>query len=181
MGQWSRAEKAIDFITDDNCDVIIMDLKMPKMSGAIAARKMQRKCPALKIIILSAYTDNEDVFKSIDAGVLGYLPKEVSVEELVSAVRQVYRGYAFLDPSVTRSVLERFSHMNYKLNEEVNLTNLELDILEFASKGFTNREIAERMEVKHGAVKHHLREIFRKLEARDRAHAVALAIKQGHI
>lgn len=181
IGHWKKFSDAIEFLSSNPCDVVIMDLKMPGINGIEATRRLKEIDPTTKVIVLSAYSDDEDVFSSIEAGVMGYLPKEVTVEELVEAIRNVYRGYAQLDPSITRKVLERYSGMEKKLKKVDELSGLELKILSLAAEGNSNKQIAHQLDVKLTAVKFHFREIFKKLGAKDRANAVAIAYKEGLI
>ncbi len=181
LGSWSRAEDAIDDFSRFPCDVYVMDLKLPGINGIEATRQLVSFDPSVKVIILSAYSDQRDVFNSIEAGVLGYLPKEATVESVVEAIRNVYRGYAFLDPAITRTVVNRFSDLEHWDRERRKLSALERNILSLAARGNSNQDIARTLSLKVGAVKFHFREIFTKLDARDRAHAVALALKKGDI
>jgi DNA-binding NarL/FixJ family response regulator len=179
-GQWSKAEDAIEDFGNNPCDVYLMDLKLPGMNGIQASRHFLRLDSRVKIIVLSAYTEEKDVLKALEVGVLGYLPKEVSMEDLVRAVRMVYQGYAMLDPMITRKVLGRISSLNRHVEEENGgITTLEKNILSLAASGHGNKEIADSLNLKDGAVKFHFRHIFEKLKAKDRAHAVAIALKQG--
>lgn len=180
-GSWNNAEDALRDYSPNCCDVYILDLKLPGMSGIKATGQFLKLDPRVKIVVLSAYSDQEDVFKSISAGVRGYLPKDVTIEELVDAIRSVFRGYAHLDPMVTRQVLDRFSSLKSLIPDGEKITPLEAQILSLAATGNTNKEIAGSLDLKDCAVKFHFREIFRKLGAKDRAHAVAVALKQGLI
>lgn len=181
IGDWKSAEDAFQEIKNMPCDVIVIDLKLPGINGIEATEQILAFNSKIKIIVLSAYTNETDVLKSIRAGVSGYLPKEVTVEELVEAVRSVYRGYAVLDPQVTRKVFQQFSNLNKFEIDEINLLPLEEKILTLAASGDSNKQIADRLNLNEGAIKFHLREIFKKLNAKDRAHAVAKAMKQGLI
>jgi len=181
IGSWKTAEEAIEFLERETLDVVILDMKLPGMNGIEATRRIREINPAIKVIILSAFTGNDEIFGAIEAGGLGYLPKDITVEALVDAIRQVYRGYAVLDPTITRIVLERFSDMESRLSNATELTGIEKQILSLASDGCSNKEIAQKMEIKENAVKCHFRDILKKLDARDRTHAVAIALKSGLI
>ncbi len=181
LGSWNNAEECIESLRKESFDVAVMDMKLIGMNGIEATRKMLEIDPSIKVIILSAFSGDEEVFGAISAGAMGYLPKDVTVEALVDAVRSLYRGHAVLDPSVTHKVLERFSNMKKKISGSPELSNIETQILTLASKGYSNKEIALEMDVKEGAVKSNFREILRKLDARDRTHAVTIALKSGWI
>jgi len=181
VASWNSGEDALKNFPRNSCDVCIVDLKLPGMNGISLSRKLKEIEPEVKIIILSAYTDEEDIVNSIGAGVLGYLPKDITVEELVEAVRSVFRGDAVLDPSITRIILDKFYEIYGQTRDRHGLSPMELEILSLASSGNSNKMIAARLSLKDGTVKFHFREIFKKLNAKDRTHAVALALKQGWI
>ncbi len=182
VGQWSNAIEAMEDIRHDPCcDVLIMDLRLPKMNGIEATREIKKLSPNIKIVVLSAYSDDEDVFRSIEAGVVGYLPKEVTVEDLVDAIRTVYRGHAVLSPLITKKVLDRFSKGGASFRSVKGLIPLEVQILKLASEGKSDKDIARLTGINVGGVKFHFREIFRKLGAKNRTQAVAMAIREGLI
>jgi len=181
LGSWNNAEECIENLKKEPVDVVIMDMKLTGMNGIEATRKIMKIDPSIKVIMLSAFTGNEEVFGAISAGALGYLPKDVTVEALVDAIRSLSRGYAVLDPSVTQQVLQRFSRMKKKIEKNPKLSNTEKRILTLASKGCSNRDIARKMKTKESTVKASFREITRRLDARDRTHAVAIALKAGWI
>jgi DNA-binding NarL/FixJ family response regulator len=181
IGQWGSAEDAIKEIRDISCDVVIMDLKLPGMDGISATRKLKEMDSRIKVIMLSAYFEDEELSRSVGVGALGYLPKEVTIEELVEAIRSVYRGYAVLDPVLARKMLEQYADLQRRIRDYSGLDCIEREVLIYASEGMKNIDIADKLNLNEGAVKFHFREIYRKLDARDRAHAVALALKQGLI
>lgn len=181
MGSWESAEECIERLKKESFDIAVMDMKLTGMTGIEATRKMLEMDPSIKVIILSAFSGEEEVFGAISAGALGYLPKEVTVEALVDAIRSLHRGHAVLDPSITHKVLEQFSDMKKKIDENPELSDIETQILTLASSGYSNKDIAIEMNIKEGAVKSNFREIMRKLDARDRTHAVAKALKSGWI
>jgi DNA-binding NarL/FixJ family response regulator len=181
VGQWNCAEDALKEIGRLSSDVVIMDLKLPGMDGILATRRIREMDSRIKVIMLSAYFKDEELSHCINAGARGYLPKEVTIEELVEAIRSVYRGYAVLDPALARKMLDQFADLQERIRDYSGLDHIEREVLSFASNGLKNSDIAEKLNINEGAVKFHFREIFRKLEARDRAHAVAIALKQGLI
>ena len=180
-GSFNNAEKALEFLEKESINVIIMDYKMPGITGAEASRILLKKNPDLKIIILSAFTGDDEVFASIEAGALGYLPKEVTMEALVGAIRTVNQGNAVLDPSITLSVLEKFSGMKRKLSKKNLLTENEKEVLNCASRGDSYKIIADKMKTNENEIKAHFRSIHKKLDTIDKAHAVATALREGLI
>lgn len=181
VGSWNCAEDAIEFMKNETVDVIIMDYKLPGFTGPQAGKILLEMKPDLKIIMLSAFSGDDEVFTAIQAGAVGYLPKEVTVETLVEAIRSVYRGNAVLDPFITRKVLNKFSGMKKRLSEDDPLTDIEKLILTLASKGYSNREIAENMNQNENNIKTHFRTILKKINAKDRTHAVVISMKEGWI
>jgi DNA-binding NarL/FixJ family response regulator len=181
FGQWGNAEDAIREIRDVSCDVVIMDLKLPGMDGISATRKLREIDSRVKVIMLSAYFEDEELSRAIGVGALGYLPKEVTIEELVDAIRSVYRGYAVLDPMLAKKMIEQYADLQNRIRDYSGLDCIEREVLVLASEGLKNNDIADKMNLNEGAVKFHFREIYRKMNAKDRAHAVAIALKQGLI
>lgn len=181
VGSWNCAEDAIEFIKKDEVDVVILDYKLPGLTGPQAGIVLMDIRPELKIIILSAFTGNEEVFTAIQAGAVGYLPKEVTVETLVEAIRSVYRGNAVLDPSITLKVLDKFSNMKRETTKEGPLTEHEKILLTYASRGYSSREIAEEINQPENIIKAQFRNIIKKLDAKDRTNAVVIAMKEGWI
>ncbi len=181
VGSWNCAEDAIEFIKSDTVDVIIMDYKLPGMTGPQAGKILMEMMPELKIIMLSAFSGDDEVFTAIQAGAVGYLPKEVTVETLVEAIRSVYRGNAFLDPFITRKVLNKFSGMRRKLSEDDPLTDTEKQLLTYAGQGYSNRKIAEKIKLNENSIKTLFHNILKKLNAKDRTNAVVIAMREGWI
>lgn len=181
-GQFSSAEDALREWKAGSCNVVIMDLKLSGINGIKATRRLLEMDPELKVMVLSAYTGDDEVFSAIEAGVSGYLPKESTVEEVVDAIRSVNRGHAVLGPQVARSVIEKIAARGKASPKtQTVLEPVEMEILTLASSGAGNKEIAESLKLNDGAIKFHLREIFKKLGARDRTNAVSIALKQGLI
>lgn len=180
-GSWSSGEEALKESRENLCDLYIIDLKLPGINGIETSKQLKKLDPTVKIIVLTAYSDDSDIFSSIEAGILGYLPKETEIDDLMQAIRSVHMGHAFLDPQITKGVLDRFTHLEQCIKNNKLLSPLECKILTLAAEGNSNTVISEITKVKEGTVKFHLREIFKKLGAKDRAHAVALGFKLGEI
>jgi DNA-binding NarL/FixJ family response regulator len=179
IGNWNNAEECIEFFGIEPIDVFILDMKLPKMNGIEAAKKLKALNPDVYIIILSAFTDEKHVFGAVEAGATGYLPKEVTIEALIDAVRTVYRGNAAFDPMLTRKIIERFSELQEKIRPAFNLTESQLQIVKYMSEGFSNKEISEKLEISERQIRTYISEITRQTGARDRTHIVSLAYKSG--
>jgi DNA-binding NarL/FixJ family response regulator len=184
-------------------DVVLMDIKMPRMNGIAATREIRRRHPRMQILILTTYSEDELVFEGIRAGACGYLLKDITREELAEAVRGAARGEAQIDPAVASQVLAEFQRMadvlarrgapssaasgtgiprddaGDELTPVEKLTPREETILKLLTEGLTNAGIAARLYLSEGTVKNYVSEILSKLHANDRTHAVVLALKRG--
>lgn len=197
VGQAADGREAISLASRLQPDVILMDIKMPRMDGIKATRQIKEEYAKTQIIILTTYAEDELVFEGIRAGASGYLLKDITRDQLVEAVRGVARGEAQIDPAVAAQVLAEFQRMANALrrhtlrppttaDEAVTdlppmeaLTPREETILHLLTEGLTNAGIATRLHLSEGTVKNHVSEILSKLHANDRTHAVVLAIKRG--
>jgi DNA-binding NarL/FixJ family response regulator len=203
VGQAGGGHEAIALAGRLSPDVMLMDIKMPRMNGITATREIKRQRPGIQILILTTYSEDELVFEGIRAGACGYLLKDITREELARAVRGAARGEAQIDPAVASQVLGEFQRMADVLarrggstpaeREQAvpragvldelppmeELTPREETILELLTEGLTNAGIAARLHLSEGTVKNYVSEILSKLQANDRTHAVVLAIKRG--
>lgn len=163
-------------------DVILMDVSMPHMNGIEATKLIKQQQPQTGILVLTSYDDDAYVFALIEAGAAGYLLKNASENELLSAVRAVAAGESALHPSVARKVLGRFSH-NHASSQPASeeLSNRELEVLREAASGNTNKEIAKQLNISPRTVQVHLANIFAKLGVGSRTEAVLHAVKRGWV
>jgi DNA-binding NarL/FixJ family response regulator len=183
-------------------DLVLMDIKMPRMDGITAARRIKAQHPETEILILTTYSEDELVFDGIRAGASGYLLKDITREKLADAVRGAARGEAQIDPAVASQVLAEFQRMATVLRrrsvrepdlaarpaEQLRLADVppmeeltarEEAILRLLTEGLTNAGIAARLHLSEGTVKNYVSGILSKLQANDRTHAVVLAIRRG--
>ncbi|MFZ6019108.1 MAG: response regulator [Chloroflexota bacterium] len=186
VGEASQGEEALRMAVSLNPNVILMDLRMPVMDGVTATRRIKDSLPQCKVIVLTTFDDDEDVFEGLRAGAVGYLLKDVSSEKLYEAIRSAARGEYFLLPSITAKVMAEFSRMvrPQKTNVDeigVKLSSRELEVLKLVAQGASNKEIADTLVIAEGTVKNHLTNILGKLEARDRMQAVLKARELGLI
>jgi DNA-binding NarL/FixJ family response regulator len=162
-------------------DVAIVDLKMPGMSGLSAIPEILKGSPKTAIIAFTMYNNPVYVYEAMHAGASGYVLKSASREELLRAIRAVKQGAGFLQAEVTKPLLRRLA-LDAKLEaERSNLTLREIQILEFLSEGKSNKEIANFLSISDETVKTHLKRLYEKLGASDRAQAVAIALRQNLI
>jgi DNA-binding NarL/FixJ family response regulator len=184
-GEASNGQEALEAYSRLLPDVVLMDIRMPVMDGVDATRQLRQRWPASKIIILTTFDDDAYVFEGLRAGALGYLLKDVSIQELTQAIRTVNGGGALIEPSITRKVLAEFSRltpgsgmsaMGNAANSGIEaLSERELEILRLASQGLTNLQIAKRLYLAEGTVKNYFSTIFQKLGVQDRTQAVLVA------
>lgn len=166
-------------------DVVLMDVRMPRLDGVAATRKVREMCPDVQVIILTTFDDDECVFEGLRAGAAGYLLKDVPSEQLAEAIRAAARGEAFIHPSVTRKVVAEFARMAER--EHVRreqplpepLSPREMEVLVLLAEGLSNQEIAERLTIARGTAKNHVSNILSKLGARDRTQAILRAQEIG--
>jgi DNA-binding NarL/FixJ family response regulator len=154
-------------------DITLMDLRMPGMDGIEATKQIRQIDPEAKIIALTSYDGDQEIYRALEAGVRGYILKESVHTEIVRAIRVVHSGKRLMSPEVAERLSEHFP--------QVALTAREIEVLQYVAKGFGNKEIGARLGTAAGTVKMHLQNILSKLGASDRTHAVTLAIRRGII
>jgi DNA-binding NarL/FixJ family response regulator len=185
VGEAADGHEAVAEARRTRPDVVLMDIRMPRMDGIEATRLITEADPPLgcKVLILTTYDLDEYVFRGLRAGASGFLLKDVAPEELVKAIRIVAEGESLLSPSVTRRLIEEFVHTPDAAAtlppEFASLTERENEVFILMGKGLANREIAERLFLSMATVKTHVNRVFSKLRLRDRAQAVVLAYETG--
>ena len=162
-----------------NLDVILMDIEMPKMNGIEATEIVKSKYPQIKIIMLTVFDNDENIFKSIKAGADGYLLKEVNPEELHNAIIETLNGGAIMTPSIALKTLKLFRNPemfeNIPIKEEYNLTPREIEVLEQLSKGLKYTAIAENLFLSAGTIRKHVENIYAKLQVHNKLEAIQKA------
>jgi two-component system response regulator DegU len=184
-------DESLDIIEDESPDVILLDINFPALSGLELGRKISRRYPGSKVIMLSPNYSDDELFEVIKTGAVAYLNKNTTIEELVSVIRRACLGeYPINDslitrPTVAEHVLRQFRDIVSagKVMETVTapLTYRESQILNYIAQGNSNKQIAHILEISEQTIKNHVSSILRKLNANDRAHAVALAMRNGWI
>lgn len=175
-------EEAVRLVNEQDIDIVLMDIAMPKLNGIEATRQIKAISPDTAILVLTAYDDDAYVFALLEAGAAGYLLKDVSTADLVEAIRAVQAGESMLHPAIARKVVNRFSRRVEEGSEEApfeELTERETEVLQLAGKGITNREIADSLSISRRTVQAHLSHIFSKLGVGSRTEAVVYALRKG--
>ena len=184
VAEAADGEEAVKLAGSSKPDVAIIDIAMPKVDGIEATKQIKALYPAVAVLILTAYDDDQFVFGLLEAGAAGYLLKSVRGRELVDAVRRVYAGESVLHPAIARKVLNRFVPSPDKLAGQKPLEVLsdrEMEVLKLAAKGMSNQDIASELVLSLRTVQAHLGHIFNKLQVSSRTEAVVCALKEGWV
>ena len=186
VGEATSGEEAITQAAELQPDIILMDLHMPILDGVAATRRLKSTHPAIKVLVLTTFDDDEDVFEGLRAGAVGYLLKDVPSEKLVEAIRGVARGESFLEPSLVNKIIAEFARLSPQRPSSSQpliepLSERELEILRLLGQGASNKEIADHLVITVGTVKNHLTSILGKLGVRDRTQAALKARELGII
>jgi NarL family two-component system response regulator LiaR len=169
-------------VNEKRPDVVIMDVAMPKLNGIEATRQIKLNNPETAVLILTAYDDDEYVFGMLEAGASGYLLKTASGDEVVRAIRAVYKNEPVLDPVIARKVLDRFrfhSRTRTTARTAEPLTEREMEILRLAANGMGNKDIAAKLHLSRRTVEGCLRTTFNKLGVSSRVEAILYALRKG--
>jgi DNA-binding NarL/FixJ family response regulator len=180
IAEASDGKQAIDMIPQVKPDVVLMDMRMPVMSGLEALQTLARMQQLPPTIILTTFDDDQLVLAGIKAGAKGYLLKDVSLDQLVGAIQAVADGGSLVQPAVTQRLLSGLEHMRNEfvsLDRPDPLTERETEILRLMAGGFSNKEIANSLGVAEGTIKNHVSNILSKLGVRDRTRAVLKAFE----
>lgn len=187
VAEAANGEEALAQARAHRPDVILMDLRMPAMNGIEATRRLVAEGTAARIIVLTTFEEDEEVFDALAAGAAGYLLKASPSERLVNAIRLTASGESFLEPSVTAKVLSRFARLAQTNPRPAPppliepLSARELDVLRLLAEGHSNKEIGSALSIAEGTVKNHMTNVLGKLGALDRTQAALRAREMGLI
>jgi two-component system NarL family response regulator len=173
VGEAGNGKEAIELYRQHQPDVLLMDIRMPLMSGVDATVAIRGEFPQSRIIILTTYEADEDIVRTLRAGAQGYLLKDTVGDEMLEAIRAVYAGQRRVAPAVGARLAERVTGAE--------LTVRELEVLKLMSRGGTNKELATSLSISEGTVKGHVNNILSKLGVTDRTMAVTTALQRGII
>jgi NarL family two-component system response regulator LiaR len=179
VGEASNGVEAVAQAQSLRPEVVLMDLMMPAMDGIQATREITAQLPGTRVLVLTSYAGDEQVFPAIKAGALGYLLKDSGPQELIQGIRQVYRGEPSLDASIARKVLAELNNPAPKTLTTDPLTARELEILRLVAQGLSNKDIAMKLVIAEETVHTHIGNILSKLHLASRTQAALYAVKEG--
>jgi len=184
VGEAADGEEAVRMGGKLKPDIIIMDIVMPKLNGVEATKQIKQVSPSTALLILTAYSDIRYIIGLLEAGACGYLLKNSPGKDVIRAIRAVRSGESVLDSEVTRKLVQRLASLSKSPEErEANgqLTSREIEILKWAARGLSNKELSEKLFISLRTVKAHMTNIFNKLGCSSRTDAIIKGLKQGYI
>jgi DNA-binding NarL/FixJ family response regulator len=186
VGEAANGQAALDAYAELMPDVVLMDIRMPGMDGVEATRRLCTSWPETKVIILTTFDDDANVFEGLRAGAVGYLLKDLSGQELAIAVRTVHAGGALIEPTVAKRVMAEFARLHPPARTidaglPEPLTEREVAVLKLVSAGLSNREIGHKLGLSEGTVKNYVTSVLQKIGVRDRTQAALRGRELGLI
>jgi two-component system NarL family response regulator len=186
VGEACDGAEAVQIAAEAVPDVVLMDIRMPKVSGIEAARQMKEVAPSAKIVMLTISDEEEDLFEAIRAGASGYLLKDIPLDELAESVRAVHGGQSLINPSMAGKLLSEFATLARRDAEDEpakhapapKLTEREMEVLRLVARGMNNRDIARELFISENTVKNHVRNVLEKLQSHSRMEAVMIAVRE---
>jgi DNA-binding NarL/FixJ family response regulator len=171
VAEASNGREAVELFRLYKPDVTLMDLRLPDLDGIAATKEIRLEFPAARIIALTSYDGDQEIYQALEAGARGYLLKEMVHTEVIQAIRTVHSGKRLMPPEVAERLSAYFP--------QIALTRREVEVLALVAKGLANKEIADQLGAASGTIKMHVQNIIGKLEAGDRTHAVTIAFQRG--
>jgi two-component system NarL family response regulator len=183
VGEAGDGSEAVEKAGETMPDIVLMDVRMPKRGGIDACTAIKDVVPSCKIIMLTISDEEGDLYDAIKAGASGYLLKEISIEEVATAIRAVNEGQSLISPSMASKLLTEFASMIKRGDERQQLptprlTDREMEVLKLVAKGLNNRDIAKQLFISENTVKNHIRNILEKLQLHSRMEAVVYAVRE---
>jgi DNA-binding NarL/FixJ family response regulator len=183
VGEAGTGARAVRLVRDVRPDVVVMDIRMPEMDGIEATRAITAEHPATRVVILTTFDDDDNVYAALRAGSSGFLVKDMALDDILGAIRVVAAGDALIAPGVTRRLLDDFAarptHPAPTPRGLPGITDREREVLTLVGRGLSNSEIADRLCISAATAKTHVARLFVKLAARDRVHLAIAAYEAG--
>lgn len=174
VGSCATAEQALDLLPRQLPEIVLMDIQLPSLSGIACAERLKQLLPEVKIIMVTVFGDPDTIFKALRAGACGYLLKRCTPEQLIAALREVRLGGAPMSREIARKLIDYFQQSAGPTPADGAIENLsprEREVLEWVARGLTDKEIADRLGLRHGTVRWHLQRVYDKLHVRTRTEA----------
>ena len=183
VGEAADGAEAVDKAADLLPDVVLMDVRMPRRSGIEACTAIRDVAPSTRIIMLTISDEEGDLYEAIKAGATGYLLKEISIDEVATAIRAVAGGQSLISPSMASKLLTEFATLIKRDNDPKHapvprLTDRELEVLRLVARGLNNKDVAKQLYISENTVKNHIRNILEKLQLHSRMEAVVYAVRE---
>lgn len=180
VGEAADGRRAVEEIERLKPDVVLMDLVMPVMDGVQATRLVRERSPVTRVLVLTSFASDDQVFPAIKAGALGYLIKDTPPEDLVESIRRVQRGEPSLHPSIAQKLLSEISGTSARPPTPEPLSEREVEVLKLVAHGLSNQEIADQLVISVTTVYTHVSNILAKLHLASRTQAALFALRQGY-
>jgi len=179
LGQAGDGDQAVRQARALRPDVILMDLVMPRKDGVAAIREIKEEDPGARILVLTSFSEDKKAFEAVKAGALGYVLKDSSSDEVIQAIRDVYRGELSLQPSLALRVIRELSRPSSLPPAEQTLTDREVEVLQMVAQGLSNQEIGDRLSITERTVRSHVSSFLEKLHLANRTQAALYALREG--
>ncbi|CAO5242882.1 response regulator [Frankia sp. AgKG'84/4] len=183
VGEAADGSEAVTMAKETAPDIVLMDVRMPRRGGIDATSAIKESVPSAKIVMLTISDEEADLYDAIKAGAMGYLLKEISIDEVAADIRAVYGGQSLISPSMASKLLSEFAAMIKNKDDRPQLptprlTDREMEVLRLVAKGMNNRDIAKQLYISENTVKNHIRNILEKLQLHSRMEAVVYAVRE---
>jgi NarL family two-component system response regulator LiaR len=179
IGQASDGIQAMEIIKKEKPDVVLLDMAMPNQDGLTTIPKIRESSPNTRILVVTAFAENDLVYQAIKAGALGYILKDATRDQLLQAIRDVDQGRASLQPSIAVKLIQEINHPTELLYTEDPLTRRELETIRLIARGLSNQEIAEKLVVNERTIAKYVSSILDKLHLANRTQAALYALREG--